>query len=304
MNILLIGGGGYIGSALTEKFFKENYNVTIFGRSYKKFLETMDIEFVKGDVRDPTSVKNAVKNADIVINLAAVFSDKDASLYDINVLGTRNIIHACLNEKISKFIQCSTAAAIYGNARYLPIDENHPISPRNEYGLSKYLAESICSWYHEKYNIPIVIFRISNAYGISPNTKWTTVVMQFIKNAFEKGEINVLGEGKQVRNFIHFDDLVNFFLHCIKTDVDSISGEILNVAGPEEITMKNLATLISHLVDQKVRINFIPMNSAQRASEIFKFSLSTKKAKEILKYSPKISVQEGIGKIIKQISND
>ena len=153
--ILVTGSGGMFGKCLIEELKKQNYNVLLFDKA-------------QGDVTKWDSVKNIGK-VDIICHLAAIPSvaysfENPLEVMRVNALGTLNMLELARKNKVEKFVFISSY--LYGNPKYLPIDEKHPLQPGNPYAYSKLAAETFCESYHKAYGIPMIIFRPFNVYGL------------------------------------------------------------------------------------------------------------------------------------------
>ena len=171
MKIIITGGSGFIGSYLAMQLKKE-HSVTIF--DIKK--NTSDIDFLEGDVTNLDSVKNLIKDCDLVIHLAAslgvVNVERDpVQTLDINLGGTKNVLEACRTNNIKKII-FSSSSEIYGEPTKIPIGENDKPIPITTYGISKLASEEYIKSYSKSYGIQYTIFRLFNVYGAIQDTQW------------------------------------------------------------------------------------------------------------------------------------
>ena len=303
MNILITGGAGYVGSALTKELMR-----------YEDPLYTLDIKSPPRELaakthhitQDMTNLK-ALKerltplNIDVAVHLAAQITGDPSQIIRINVNATANLLEALRFKQPKLIIVASTAAQLYRNAQYMPIDEKHPITPVTIYGLSKHLTEEVARFYYRAHSMPIAIFRQTNVYGLAPVQKYT-VINRFIEDALTKDRIAIHGDGRQVRNFIHIDDLVQYYLEAIHyPSAERLAGQVFNISGPEECQIKPLAeTIVSHIAsktNKKVEIAHGPP-SIPPEQDIHIFNITSRKAQLFFNYKPRISLDEGIAKMI------
>ena len=274
---------------------KQEHDVTIF--DVKKNVS--DINFIKGDVTNLENVKNSIINCDLVIHLAAALGvvnvEKDpVQTLDINLGGTKNVLEACKANNIKKII-FSSSSEVYGEPAKIPIKENDPITPITTYGISKLASEEYIKSYSKSYGIQYTIFRLFNVYGAMQNTQW--VLPEFVDKAISDKQISVHNDGSQVRAFCYVSDVADAFQSVLET----ANGEIINVGNSSNpISIKELAKKIISLTNSQSKIKFVPFEESNRnRAEIMKRIPDINKAKKILNYSPKITLDEGIEKVVK-----
>ncbi|MEM2030926.1 MAG: NAD-dependent epimerase/dehydratase family protein [Archaeoglobaceae archaeon] len=237
--ILVTGSAGQIGSYVLESF--EN----AYGVDLKPFK---DLPILIGDLRDYEFVKRVVKDADIVIHLAAQVSVEKSwkdPVFDLenNVIATINLLRASLDFGVEKFVYFSSAA-VYGNPVYLPIDEEHQKNPISPYGVSKLFAEQYCRLFSDK--IDILILRPFNVFSERMNAEdpYSGVIAKFIARAKKKQPLVIYGDGKQTRDFVHVKDVLKALKIVLKRGK---SGEAYNVGTGKETSILELAKLVNEL---------------------------------------------------------
>jgi nucleoside-diphosphate-sugar epimerase len=192
LRTLVTGGAGFIGSHLVDRLMKEGYEVVVLDNfsagkteNIQRHLRSQSFRLVKGDVRNLEDVRKAVGDIDVVFHLAAIvnvpLSIEDPLLVnDVNIEGTLNLLEASLKENIQRFIYISTCA-VYGEARYLPINEEHPIMPLSPYGISKFTAEHYCKIFHHIHGLKTASLRLFNVYGPRQSEgPYSGLITQFI----------------------------------------------------------------------------------------------------------------------------
>ena len=294
MKIIITGGSGFIGSNIATQLKKE-HDVTIF--DLKKKIP--DIDFIEGDVTDLESVKRSITNCDLVIHLAATLGVVNVEQHpvqtlDTNLGGTKNVLEACRTNNIKKII-FSSSSEVYGEPVSVPIKETDNAIPITTYGTSKFVAEEYIKAYSKNYGIQYTIFRLFNVYGLMQATDW--VLPEFVDRAISNQPIIVHNDGSQIRAFCYVSDVAAAF----QTALETANGEIINIGNNNEpISIKELAEKIIYLTNSKSEIKFVSFGESKRnRTEIMKRIPDIEKAKKILNYSPKISLDEGIQKVVK-----
>jgi len=303
VKLLITGGTGYIGSYLIHVFSRDERvdRICVLSRSYRGFLADYGgkVEHVAQDVRDLPGLREKLKaiRPDVVLHLAAATGKDFEDLLSTNVLGTLNLLEAVRDLPVRLLVFASTAANLYGNARYEPIDEEHPLNPISPYGLSKQMAEDAVRFYARRYGVPALIFRQTNVYGWAPVMK-RTLINAFIESALKERVLRIFGTGRQQRNFLHISDLARYYEAAIfHPKPELLGGEVLNVAGPETATISKVAEMLKRLLAEKcgieVRIVYEDGKRARR-HEVYDFPISYEKAKKLLGVEPLIPLEKGL----------
>lgn len=297
-NILIAGGAGFLGSHLCDFFIEKGYYVICVDNfitgtkdNISHLLRNKKFKFIKYDITNYLDIK---EDLDYILNFASPASPKDYIKYPIETLrvgslGTENLLKLAKKKK-AVFLLASTSE-VYGDPLVHPQKENYcgnvnPIGPRAVYDEAKRYAEAITFAYHRYYKLNIRIIRIFNAYG--PRMKFDDgrVIPNFINHALKGAPIKIYGSGKQIRSFCYVSDLVEGIYRLMK----SKEKEPVNLGNTREITMMELAILIKELTESKSKIIYkaLPQDDPKiRQPDIGK-------AKKILKWKPKISIEEGI----------
>jgi UDP-glucose 4-epimerase len=300
MNITITGGSGFIGSNLVELLHKKHI-ITVFDANKTRFN---DVTFVKGDITDPKAVDAAIRNSDIVIHLAATLgvinTEKNpVKTLDTNIFGTKNVLDACKNNHVKKII-FSSSSEVYGEPLKIPIKETDKVIPITNYGISKLAAEEYIKAYSKNFGLRYTILRLFNVYGEEQQNQW--VMSEFVSRAIKNQDIIIHGTGSQIRAFCHVSDVVRGF----EIALEKGDGETFNIGNDDEpISIKELAEQIISLSNSKSIIKSISFEKSDRdRSEIMTRVPSIAKAKQILGYQPKISLDEGIKRVIERNNKD
>ena len=300
MKIIVTGGSGFIGSNVV-KYLSKNHEVKIF--DFKK-PDNLDNEFIQGDITDSKHVINSIKDCDVVIHLAATLGVVNTETnpvltLDTNLGGTINVLEACKINKIKKII-FSSSSEVYGEPLKIPMDEDDKPIPMTTYGIAKFAAEEYIKAYSKTFGLEYTLFRLFNVYGDQQATDW--VLPEFVSKAISNKDIIVHGDGLQTRSFCYVTDISNAF----SLTLDKANGQLINIGNNHEpITIKELANKIIELSNSKSSVKFIPFEETKRnRSEILIRVPNIEKAEKLLDYVPKISLEEGILKVIKKQLND
>lgn len=294
MKIVITGGAGFIGHNVANVLNK-NHDVTVFD---SKQPVSKDLKFVKGNINDFKTIKNSLKNYDVLIHLAASLGvinteENPVSTLDTNIIGTKNVLEACRLNNIKKII-FSSSSETYGEPIKTPIEEIDPPIPITMYGISKLAAEEYIKAYSKTFGLRFTIFRLFNVYGDQQATAW--VVPEFVSRAIQNKDIIIHGDGTQIRAFSHVTDVARAFSLALNKG----NGEIINIGNNKEpISIKDLAHKIVHLANSKSSIKFIPFKESKRnRNEIMVRIPSIQKAKKLLGYQPTVTLDEGLERVI------
>lgn len=302
MRILITGAAGFLGSHLTEKMLSMGHLViglddfsTGNVNNLNSVLKNRNFQFVQQDVRNSMDFQ-----VDLILNFACPASPKHYQIdpvrtIETNFLGMINLLHLARKNK-AKLIQASTSE-IYGDPTISPQSEEYwgnvnPIGIRSCYDEGKRAAETLCFDYLRQFQLDIRVLRIFNTYGPNMAIDDGRVVSNFIVQALRNTEITMYGTGSQTRSFCYVDDLINAVIKII--DLPQNPNTPINVGNPTEFSILELAEKIIKLTSSKSKITFshLPLDDPkQRRPDI-------KKANEILNWSPKISLEEGLLKTI------
>ena len=252
--IFITGSEGFIGSHLVELLVRKKFKVKALVQ-YNSFnswgwLETLDkkilskIEIILGDVRDLNEMIHNTKNQDAIIHLAALigipYSYVSPKNYvETNCVGTLNIMQAAKINKVKKVIHTSTSE-VYGTAKYVPMDENHPINAQSPYSASKISADHIAQSFYNSFNLPVVVLRPFNTFG--PRQSLRAVIPTIIGQALNEQKIKV-GNLKPTRDFNYVEDVINGFYLTLKSKNRKIFGEVINLGTGYEVSIKDLLKL-------------------------------------------------------------
>ena len=258
--ILITGGAGFIGHHIVEELIDNNNIIIVdnLSNSNKQNINTKAI-FYKINIKDSEKLENIFLEHKVIyiIHLAAQISSKYSLEFPIedvkeNIIGTINIINMAKKYKVKR-IFVSSSAAVYGDLKLMPIDENCITKPISNYGISKLTMER----YIEISGIDYIIFRLSNVYGPNQeNIKADNgVISVFIDNILNDRDISIYGDGEQIRDFIYVKDVAKIF--SIFINIENVKNTIINVSTNIPVTINELYKKLMVLANKTVNVNYL-----------------------------------------------
>jgi len=278
---LVTGNDGFVGKHLVNEL-------------KAKGAEVIGIDIQSGiDIRNWNRLKN-IEDVDIVYHLAAImyvpFSWKNPHvLFEVNVLGTLNILEYCRLHSVKKIVFASSY--LYGNPKYLPIDEKHPIDLLNPYARSKKIAEDLCIGYSEDFGLNSLILRFFNIYGPGQNKNF---LIPMVMEQLKKGKI-VLDDPEPRRDFLYVKDAVEAYLKAGTSDNSNF--EIFNIGSGVNHSVDEIVRKFITISGQNITVNY---RNKRRKNEIMETVADISKAKKLLGWEPKIDLEKGIDKLLFQ----
>jgi len=304
VRVLVTGGAGFVGSHLVDSLVKYGFEVVVldsfFSGKHENLGQVDERNFclVEGDVRSKADLRKALKNVDFVFHLAAIVNvplsiEKPLLVNEVNVNGTLNVLEESLRADVKRLVYASSCA-VYGDPVRVPVDEEHPTRPLSPYGVSKLVAEHYCRVFYEVYGLETVCLRFFNIYGPRQSSgSYAGVISQFI-NSLRHGKPPIIfGNGKQTRDFVHVEDIVDACLLSLNSK--GCVGESINIGSGVETSVNDLAEILIELFDSDVK----PKYAQPRAGDIKRSCASLNKAERLLGYQPKISLREGLKRLVK-----
>ena len=255
------------------------------------------LEVVNGDVRDPFFVRKAVNGCKVVFHLASLISipysyAAPESFVTTNVLGAVNVMQACLEERVERVVHTSTSE-VYGTAQRVPIDETHPLQGQSPYAASKIGADMIAESYWRSFGLPVAIIRPFNTYG--PRQSARAVIPAIIAQALTADVIK-LGSTAPTRDLNYVDDTVEAFLRMASSP--AVVGQVTNVGTGQETSIGQLARRILELSQSCADIETDEQRLRPALSEVERLVCDNGKAKALLGWAPKISLEDGLQRTI------
>lgn len=305
--VLVTGAGGFIGSHLVERLVRDGTRVRAYvhynSRNDWGNLELIDpavkreIEVITGDVADPFSVRNAVRGAQVIYHLSSLIAIPYSyvapqSYVATNIQGAINVLQAAREEGVERVVHTSTSEC-YGTAQYVPIDEKHPLQGQSPYSASKIGADMIAESYWRSFGLPVAILRPFNTFG--PRQSARAVIPTIISQALKGGVIK-LGALAPTRDMNYVENTVESFL-AAATNPAAV-GQVINVGSGREISIGDLARLIIELIGSKSEVVEDTQRLRPANSEVERLLCANGKAMELLGWTPRIQLEEGLQRTI------
>ena len=305
--VLVTGGCGFIGSEITKQLSELDAKITIvdnLSSGKEEYVKDISgVSLIVADLNDKEKMQELVKEKDYVINLAALPFIPDSYFYpneffEINVNATINLALAVSKEKkIKRFVHISSSE-IYGSARHVPMDENHPTTPQSTYAVSKLAGERVVFTMHKEHNIPAVIIRPFNSFG--PNITQPYIIPEIISQLLKNQDEITLGNINSKRDLTFVSDTARGIILALV--VEGIIGETINVGSQRALSIKELAQKIASIMEKEVSIN---VDSTRfRPHDVDTLVCDYNKASKLLGWKPEVSINEGLEHTIKWVKEN
>ena len=302
--VLLTGGCGFIGSEVTKQLSNLGSKITIIDNlssGKEEYVKNIsNVTLIKVDLNDKEKIHELVKDKDYVIDLAALPFIPDSYFYpneffETNVNSTINLALAVSKEKkIKRFVHISSSE-IYGSARHVPMDENHPTTPQSTYAVSKLGGERVVFTMHKEHNFPAVIIRPFNSFG--PNITQPYIIPEIISQLLKDQDEITLGNINSKRDLTFVSDTARGIILALV--VEGIVGETINIGSQRALSIKELAQNIASIMGKEVSIN---VDSTRfRPHDVDTLVCDYNKANKLLGWKPEVSINEGLEQTIKWV---
>jgi len=295
MKILVTGGAGFIASHIVDAYLNAGHNVYVLDNLSTGFEKNINSKarFIKSAISSPSILKIFEEENFDLVNHHAAQIDVRKSVSDpvfdanTNILGTINLLQACIKTGVKKFMFASTGGAIYGDQEYYPADENHPTNPVSPYGITKLTIEKYLFFYKNEYGLNYSILRYANVYGPRQNPFGEAGVVAIFTNKLLNNENPVInGEGKQTRDYVFVEDVVKANVITL----DDKSSEIYNVGTGIETSVNELFTKLNKIDGNKAEEKHGPAAKGEQLRSV----ISSAKLYNRFNWKPSIKIDEGL----------
>jgi dTDP-glucose 4,6-dehydratase len=311
--ILVTGADGFIGSHLVEALVRKGASVRalVFYNSLNSWGWLDDAEadvrgqfqVVEGDIRDLHFVRGAVRDCEIVLHLAALISIpysylSAAAFIDTNVSGTLNVLQASRDCDVSRVV-CTSTSEVYGSARYIPINEDHPLQAQSPYAASKIGADQLALSFYRSFGTPVVVLRPFNTYGPRQSARAVipTIISQIASGAHEVE----IGSLHPTRDFSFVTDTVRGFMHAAQSE--GAIGKVINTGSGFEISIGDTVRLVAQIMKADVKVTQSAARIRPQASEVDRLCSDVRQAELVLDWKPEYSGRDGLIRGLEQTAS-
>lgn len=305
--ILITGGCGFIGSHLAQYFCKQDRPVIIVDNLSSGKVSNldwkapgMDLDLIQANAGDEAVLRQILPSCSQVFHLAALpsvpESVKDpAKSHHHNLDVTLKILLAAREARVDRFIFASSCA-VYGDGLDNPKTELMPTNPLSPYALQKLASEGYCRIFFQLYGLPAVSLRFFNVYGPrqSHDSGYSGVIARFCHRMLQGLEPEIIGDGRQTRDFVYVENVVEAAVKCATAPLDAVAGKCFNIATGKSISLLDLVATINRLTDQNLKPRFGPA----RLGDIHISEASIDAARTSFGYSPKFSLADGLSRML------
>jgi dTDP-glucose 4,6-dehydratase len=305
--VLVTGGAGFIPSNLIRHLLEHTGHevVSLDALTYAGNLENLAdvmshprLEFVHGDIRDAGLVAEVVSGVDVIVNAAAE-SHVEKSIHEgasefvtTNVEGTQILLDAIREQPVERFVLVSSSE-VYGTAARAPMDEQHPLEPRSPYAATKAGGDRLAFSYRVTYGLPVVIARPFNNYG--PRQHPEKVVPRFVTQALSGEPLTIHGDGHATRDWLYVDDTASAIEALIDAPLETVAGEVVNVATGTDLSVREIARLVLEAVGDPAGT---VVHLDERPGQVDRHIGSTDKLERLTGWRASVSFAEGLERTI------
>ena len=300
--VVVTGGAGFIGSALVRHLIECGAQVRVIDNLVNGKignLQGVEHEFHNIDIRDVGKLRPILSDTDVIFHLACLgvrhSLNNPVENHAVNASATLNLLEVCREQEVGRFIYTSTSE-VYGTARKVPMDEEHPTFPMTIYGASKLAGECYTRAYWESYQYPTIVVRPFNAYGPRCHHEGDSgeVIPKFILRAKTANELVIFGDGTQTRDFTYVDDTARGIASAALVGPEALGGTF-NLGSGEEIRISELAKLVCEIVgsDQSELVFDEP-----RPGDVLRLFADSGKARDMLAFKPEVTLKIGLSRLV------
>ena len=296
MRMLITGGAGFLGSALANQMAAAGHTVLVLDDLTAGDPRRLapQVLFTRGDVKDVPKLWTLLQGVACVYHLAARVRVPESIYYpgdynDVNVGGTVALMEAVRDTGVRRVILASSAG-LYGEQAQQPIREDQTPYPNSPYGVSKLAAEYYVSTLGALYNIETVALRIFNAYGPAQDLppSHPPVIPQLLRQAQSGGSLVIFGDGRQTRDFVYVDDVVNALIAA--STASDVNRAVINIGSGQEISINELADLIADITGKRINV----LHNHEQSGGVSRLVANVQRARQLLNWTPNTSLSEGL----------
>ncbi len=302
--VLVTGAGGFIGSHLVERLVREGHEVRALvrynGRDDRGHLDRLSpevqsqVETHRGDLKDPEAVRSAVAGREWIFHLGALIAipysyQNPLDVVQTNVVGTAHVLDACRSSATLERVVLTSTSEVYGTARYVPIDELHPLQGQSPYAATKIGSDALGLSYHAAFGMPVAVLRPFNTFG--PRQSARAIIPTIISQALARSKVK-LGSLDPRRDLTYVEDTAAGFAAIAACD--AAIGRVVNIGRGSDLTIGELAERVAALLGKPITIESDSVRVRPAKSEVGRLLAGTALAKELFGWEPQFSLDEGL----------
>lgn len=299
MKVVVLGGGGFIGSTIVDRFLKDGYEVTVFERPrvdpYRDFSGDERVNWVNGDFSSLFDVESALRGAELVVHLISTSlpkSSNDDPIYDVqsNIVATLQMLQACVKLSIKRVLFISSGGTVYGVPQHIPVGEMHPTEPISFYGVTKLAIEKYLALFERNFGLVGISLRVANPYGERQRVETAQgAVAAFLKKAIAGEPIEIWGDGSVTRDFLHVSDVAEAFYAAASYEG---AARVFNISSGKGVSLNELIEIIEQVLGRKLNVSY----KEARAFDVPISVLSNELALRELAWRPVVGLVEGLSR--------
>lgn len=303
MKVIVTGGAGFIASHVVDQYLAQGHEVVVLDDLSTGRLSNINhrATFYQINICDPAAEEIFQREQPDIVNHHAAQMDVRFSvahpLFDaeVNILGSLRLIELSRQYNVKRFIYISSGGAVYGEPKYLPCDEAHPVDPICPYGASKHTVEHYLYLYEKNYGLPYIVLRYPNVYGPRQNPLGEAgVIAIFSGKLLSREEVVINGDGQQLRDYVFVED-------CARANVLALNSElpsgIYNLGSGQGTSVNELFEALKPLTDSQQP----PIHGPAKLGETRHIYLSAEKAAQILGWKPQVSLEQGLALTVEYV---
>ena len=306
--VLVTGAGGFIGSHLTERLVRLGHQVRVLvrynARDDRGHIDDLpkdvqaEIEVIRGDLKDPQAVADAVEGREVVYHLGALIAipysyQHPHDVVQTNVVGTAHVLDACRRSSQLERVVLTSTSEVYGTARYVPIDEKHPLRGQSPYAATKIGSDALGESYHRAFGLPVSILRPFNTFG--PRQSARAIIPTIISQALTRPVVK-LGRLDPRRDLTYVKDTAEGFVAI--ASCEAAVGHVVNIGRGDDVTIGDLVDKIGVILGKPIKVETETERVRPAASEVERLLAGTALAQSLWGWTPRYSLEEGLAETV------